>query len=334
MAGVIFSESSGLNDPLYGKYIHPINKLIRDGAAYNEQRSLLPVLFNIESSEHYGESVQSTTGMGSFKPKAEGGAAPITDMQSGYGKSFTHKEFVNSFFITRPMAMDCNVINLKQRPREFVNSYYETREIFGINLLTGAKASTVTFEGETFDTTCADGQPLFAASHPSKTGNTSSQCNIFSDAFSNTNLALAAAAMQNVKNDNGNVRAVTPDTIIIPNDGALKMAVIASINAKQDPETANNGYNINFGLWNLIILPQWDITGLSTKPWIIMSGEYNKSAIGSVWYDREMLNIISEVDTDTRNLKYNGYARWSAGFVNWRPFMLCGADGAANSLAS
>jgi hypothetical protein len=140
--------------------------------------------------------------------------------------------------------------------------------------------------------------------------------------------------MQNFKSDNGRSLAIVPDTIIIPNDGALKMAVYASINAKQDPDTANNGYNMNFGLWNLIVLPQWDITGFSTKPWMLMSSQYNKAAIGAVWYDRETLNIASEVDIKTRNLEYNGYARWSAGFLNWRPFMLCGSDNAANSLAS
>jgi hypothetical protein len=40
---------------------------------------------------------------------------------------------------------------------------------------------------------------------------------------------------------------LVPDTIIIPNDAMLKKEVFAAIGADKDPNTANNGFNFQFG---------------------------------------------------------------------------------------
>ena len=59
--------------------------------------------------------------------------------------------------------------------------------------------------------------------------------------------------MQDFRGDAGEVLDVVPQTIIIPNDYKLKMDVFAAIGADKDPDTSNNGFNFNFGRWNVII---------------------------------------------------------------------------------
>ena len=68
-------------------------------------------------------------------------------------------------------------------------------------------------------------------------------------------LSAAETAMQNFKDDNGFVLNIAPDTIIIPNDYTLKRDVFAAIGADKDPATANNGFNYQYGRWNVIVWP-------------------------------------------------------------------------------
>jgi hypothetical protein len=45
-----------------------------------------------------------------------------------------------------------------------------------------------------------------------------------------------------------------------------------------------------------------------------------------VFYNRVDLDVMNEIDTKTRNLEWSGYCRFSAGFNNWRAFILGGAQ--------
>ena len=47
----------------------------------------------------------------------------------------------------------------------------------------------------------------------------------------------------------------------------------------------------------------------------------------AVWYDRVKLETEAFVDRDTNAAVYNGYARWSAGFNNWRGMIMGGVTG-------
>ena len=123
-------------------------------------------------------------------------------------------------------------------------------------LLGGAVSGqgSVKFAGHTFDAKGADGKNLFAADHPSKVKG-AAQGNLWSDAFSEDALGMLEVKMQNTRGENNEILDVAPDTIIIPNVHALKKAVFSAIGAEQDPATANNGFNYQFGRWNVIVWP-------------------------------------------------------------------------------
>ncbi len=329
MANIIFSEGSNLNNSIFGKSQEPIKMFLEKRAEAFEAESIAKQIFSMQPSTHWAEKFTSMTAMDGFQPVGENGAYPVDGMQEGYSKTLENITWKNSFSISREMIDDAQLMNLKQKPQAFITSYYRTREQYAAALIGGAMGGTsIKFKGFTCDLKGADGKSLFAADHPSKVKG-AAQSNKFSDAFSATTLAAAETAMQNVKGDNGEILDVSPDTIIIPNDYALKQAVFAAIGADKSPDTANNAYNFIYGRWNVIVWPYLNAyVGANDTPWILFDSKYNTTYGGAVWLDRVKLEVKSEIAPNDAN-EWKGYARFVAGFNDWRSFLVCGINGAS-----
>ncbi len=318
---MIFTRNSNLNDSVFGASYEPICKVIESKAEAWKKEAPSRLIFNMEKSKHYAERMTGMTGMDGFKPVPNGGGAPKDMMQESYSKAFVHHTWKDSFELDKESIDDAVTINLKKKPQAFIDGFYRTRELFAATLLNGAIGNTsVAFKGSTFDTTAADGLSMFNTAHTSKLGY-GVQSNAFANPFSVDDLGLVATAMQNYKGDNDEKLAVKPDTIIIPNIATLKNAVFAAIGSDKDPDTANNGYNYQCGLWNVIINPYWDTT---SPYWIVMSSDYNKNYGGAVWFDRMELEVKASEDPDTWNMKWTGMARFTASFFDWRAFAVGG----------
>lgn len=335
MANIVFSEGSGLNDSIYGKVQAPVKMFIEKRGEAFEAKSVLPELFNMQKSTHFGEKLTSMTAMDGFKPVGEGGNYPVDGMQEGYDKFLEHMTWKDSFSLTEEIISDTKMMELRKKPFGFTSAYYRTREKFGAALFGGAisGASSIKFAGHTFDATCADGQSLFSKVHPAKVKG-SKQSNLFADAFSEDALAAAECAMQNFKGDNDELLDVSPSTIIIPNDYQLKKQVFAVIGADKDPNTANNGFNFLFGRWRVIVwnyLNQFITAG--TKPWLLMDKDYNEQYAGAVWFDREPLKVKSIIDETNDNNVWKGRARFTGGFNDWRAFCVGGVENGTQLIA-
>ena len=333
MANITFTEGSGLQDSIFGKSQAPIRMFLEKRGEAFEQASMIPELFNMGTSKHWGEKFTTMTAMDGFQPVGENGNYPVDGMQEGYDKFLEHMTWKNSFSLSREIVEDAKLMDLKKQPAGFVTSYYRTREKFAAALLGGAisKSTAVSFSGKSFDAKCADGKGLFATDHPSKLSK-GTQTNQFADAFSNDALAAMECAMQGFKGDNGEILDVTPATIIIPNEYSLKSAVFAAIGADKDPATANNGFNFNFGRWNVIVWPYLNqFIAANTKPWILLDKAYNDEYGSAVWLDRVQLEVRSELASNDANL-WKGYARFIAGFNDWRGFAVGGVAGGSSLL--
>lgn len=327
--GIIFSEGSGVNDSIFGKCQTPIKIFMEKRTEAFEDQSVIGKIFSMQKSKSFAEKATGMTSMHGFSPVGEGGAYPKDEMQEGYGQTFEHETWKDSFAITSEMAEDSVLMNLKKRPAAFLNGYHRTRELFGAALVASAIKgnSTVSMRGKSFKTTSNDGLSLFNTAHTSITGECANQSNMFTNAFSADNLGKVESAMQNIKDDNGNILSIAPDTIIIPNEASLKKDVFAAIGADKDPATANNGFNYMFGRWTVIVWPylnQFITSG--TKPWILMASQYNEDYGGALWFDRRELTMKSIIDENTDDNVWKGNARWSAGFNDWRAFAVGGAS--------
>lgn len=328
---MIFSKSSGLNDSIYGKSEAPIKAFLESNVKSYEEMSTIKKIFKMVESENYGEKYTGLTGLASgFQPVGEGGAYPTDERQEGYAKFLENITWKDSFQVTEEMIEDAKVLDLnKIGARGFIDQFYLTREKYGAQLLVGAVAgTTTTFRGITMDCTSADAVALFSTSHPSKTGNTAVQSNKFAGAFDVDVLGKIETKMQNFTDDNGEVLNIAPNTIIIPNDATLKKSVFAAIGADKDPATANNGFNYEFGRWNIIVSPYLNGLISSDKPFFILDKNYNDNYNGLLFLDRIPLTVKSWIDDNTDNNVWSGRARFVCGANDWRCIAVGGVTGA------
>jgi hypothetical protein len=334
MANIIFSEASGVNDSIVGKSQAPIRQFIEKRGEAFEQESVAKALFKVEKSTHFGEKFTSLTAMDGFQVAGENGAYPTDGMEEGYSKVMESVEWKDSFSISKKIIEDSQMMELRKKPAAFVTAYYRTREKFAAALLGSAVQgnSSVKFAGGKFDLKASDGQNLFYASHPSKVkGGT--QCNLWSDAFSDDALGMLETKMQNTRGDNGEILDVAPDTILIPNIHSLKKAVFAAIGADKEPTTANNAFNYQYGRWSVIIWPYLNqfITA-GSSPWALIDPTYNENYGGAVWNDRVPLTITPDVDKNTDAAIWRGRSRFNATGNDWR-FIAVGGIASGTTLS-
>ena len=337
MANITFSENSNVNNSIYGKSQAPIRMMIEKRGEAFEAESIAKQVFKTEKSTHWAEKFTSMTAMDGFEPVGENGAYPTDGQEEGPSKVLEHMTWKDSFSLSREIIDDAKMMDLRKKPAAFVTGYYRTREKFAAAMLGGAISGNgnVSFRGRKFDAKAADGQNLFYASHPAKIKG-ATQSNLFSDAFDEDTLGMLETRMQNFHGENGEILDVAPDTILIPNVHSLKKAVFAAIGADKDPATANNGFNYQFGRWNIIVWPYLNqyvtLTGTAI-PWVLLDSKYNKEYGTLVWLDRVALDVRSTLDENTDANVWRGYARFTAGFNDWRGIAVAGVDG-AGSLSS
>ena len=338
MANITFSEGSGLQDSIFGKSQAPIRMFIESRGEAFEAQSIIKELFSMEKSTHWGEKFASMTSMEGFKPVGENGSHPIDGMQEGFSKFLENMTWKNSFSISREIMEDSKLMDLRKQPAAFTTSYYRTRERYGAALFGAAIQGNTkaTFGGKIFDVTTADGKALFATDHPSAIkANKATQSNKFADEFSVEALGAMETAMQDFRGDNGEILDVAPDTIVIANDYELKEAVFSSLGADKDPATSNNAFNYQYGRWNIIIWPYLkEFLGSVTSPWILLDSRYSKEYGGAVWLDRTNLEVRSTLDEDTNANVWRGYARFVAGFNDWRFAAVGGITGGTQLISA
>ena len=325
---VTFSKHGGLNDEAWKVIDTELSMVIQDtDTEKNKDDELVKSLFNVKSSKKFGEKQGSMTEFGNFVEVSEGDNAIQDDIQMGFSKLIEHVQFLKGFTCTREAKDDGNIDMMKQAAANFVRAYKRSRAQFASDCLT-SEGATFLYGGKSYDKTTGDGKGLFATDHPGKRTGVGTQSNVFTDAFGTdaTVLYKLANVGRNFKNQSGNVMGYTFDTIVIPgNAPALEDTVKKIIHSHQVVGSNYNDINTQEGIWKLIVDHRWTAAA-GTAPYIIMSSEANKELNAGVFYDRVALDIANEVDINSRNLKWSGYARWSAGFYDWRAFILGGAQ--------
>lgn len=317
------SIGSGLNGTIYGDCQVPLKAFLESRGEAFQRESLLPYLYRMEKSRHWAERYSSETAMGDFEPVGEGGDYPKTGFEDGYFRDIVNMTFKQSFSVTKELVEDCLLGTMKQRANKLVTAYGRTREKFGRILYAGGLyGTTVSYKGKTFACGSADGQALFSKTHPNKV-NGAKQTNLYKGTFTNTLLGKIETEMQNIKGDNGELLGVAPDTIWIPNDGALKDAVFSAVGADKEPTSGNNAFNCQFGRWNIIVDPYLtaalaDMGKSSEKPFFLLDSKFIELNDGPIFQDRVPLEVKSIIDTNNDNNVWQGRARFGAGFVDWR----------------
>lgn len=131
---IIFSESSGLNDSIYGKCQAAIRMFLEKRGEEFEQNSVLKNLFFMGKSGNYADMMTTMTAMSGFEPVGENGAYPLDGMQEGYQKLLKYQTWKDSFSVSKEMMEDGKLMDMRKQPAAFMTSYNRTRELFGAAL--------------------------------------------------------------------------------------------------------------------------------------------------------------------------------------------------------
>ena len=335
MADIVYSSMIERNEPMFGKFVHPIKALIEsESNACEKRKTILDVLFNVEKSNRYAETVMGESDFDTFQAKEEGGDPDKDTVAKTFDKTIEHIEFSKEFEITRKMADDAKFgigANIKNKPRKMVRAYYKTRVKLAAEALIHGTQSSMMFNGASVDLTTGDKLPLFHKAHPyaleKMSGKTQSNYfygDVFSDNDSKaleTALATLAVKLRNFKDENGDTLGYVADTLIIPcNRPALEMAAKAICGSERSTGSNHNDINTQYGNWTLVVLDGWET---SDDRFMVMSSEANENLLGNMFYNRVKLDITSDVDKHTRNMFWNAYCRMGVGFTTWKHMALC-----------
>ena len=309
--------------------------IVEEDANKSQYDAIVKALANEKKSNRFGEKGTTIGGLDHFDVKAESANAAEDTLEEGYDKIIHHYAFAKSVVISKELADDNNVDLMSVRARSLVKSYKRTRAQYITDVITksvmtssAAYNTTMTFGTQTgIDITAPDGMSLFHNAHPLHSDPSETQSNIYTNAFGSNSqmLNILSNKMRNFTDENGNVLGIISDTIVIPgNVPDLEDTIKKIIGSDGEVGTNYNDINTQRGKWTLVVDPLWTVSG-AAKPYIIMSSEANKELMGTMFYNRLGLDVKSEVKTESRNLLYNGFSRWSAGFYNWRHMIMGGA---------
>ncbi len=332
MANFVYSASSGLNDPMFGKYITPIKMLIENESnQWEKNRTSLKTLYNIEKSKNFAESVMGESDFNTFQAVEEGQGAENDSVQKTFDKTIYHVEFMKEFYITKKMADDSKIgwgTSVKSKVEGFTRAYYKTQIKLGAEALIQATNPHMMFNKAKVDLTTGDQLPLFHSAHTyfkpefkKKTqsnyyyGSLTSSADALEEA-----LAIGANNLRNVEDENGEAMGYTGDVIVIPcNRPKMEMMFKRVIGSERTAGSDFNDINTQYGNWTLVVLDGWRTTD---DRYMIMSSEANKYLHGNLFFNRMPLNIVSGVDDHTRNMYWNGYCRFGVGFSTWKHIAL------------
>lgn len=327
---IVYSKQITANEPMYGKFLHPIKALIEEESnSWKRKHTTMKALYNVETSHKYSETIMTQSTFSTFQKKGEGEKAAFDNVQKTFDNNIDHISFGKSFAITREMADDSQIgisSNIKNVTRGFVASYYRTQNALACKALAAATAASTTFNGETVKLTTGDGKPLFAKDHPyAKTAlSGKTQSNYFNATTDKTIEEILGALsnkVRNFKDENEECLSYVADVVIIPcNRPALETKVKAACGSERTTGSNNNDVNIQYGGWTVIVLEGWEP---DADELMVMSSEANRELSGNMFFNRVNLDIVNEVDSETRNFLWNGYCRFGCGFGTFKHIARC-----------
>lgn len=347
MGKFIYEQSSGFHNAAIGKLETPLKMVIEhESDLCRKKGGILEWLFNVERSKKFGETIVNQDEFGTFVHASEGAGAENDSTVETSRKFIEHIPFMKEFTITKQMLDDSNYgigADAKRRAELFVRAYHLTMHKIASQALANGKKTQMTFNKASVDLSTADGKALFAKDHKygkAEGHGEGTQSNLFGRnryASKHVSLSLAdvedllntgASRIRNMKDENGEVLGYVADTVVIPGNLPLLEKYLKQVlGSTHEASSANNGINIQFGNWNLVIIPDWQYeiaatAAEQTYPMIIMSSEANRNLMGNVFFNRIPLSIKNWEDGHTRNWIWNGYCRFGIGYGSYKHIAL------------
>lgn len=331
----IYAKKFRQLDATFGKFLTPIKMIIEhESDLLKKKGGICDLLFNVEKSNRFGETILLQDEFGTFTYTAEGNAADSDSIRNTQNKFIEHLQYMKEFTISAEMMEDANfgiAAEAKRRAENFVRAYYRTINTLCEKALGSATLTVLNHSKASIDLSTPDGAPLFSCEHrygPLDMGQ--AQSNLFCgdvfyrgtdtrvpsvEAFEEA-LATLSVKLRNLLDENGDPLGYTADTIILPGNKPIAEMIAKKVcGSPLSPGTDTNSINLNYGGWNIFVLPHW--TPEDNRV-IIMSSEANKVLGGNMFYNRVPLTISNWIDHHTGNHVFTGRCRFGIGFGSYK----------------
>jgi len=272
---------------------------------YEELLAQSPVnqLFNVIDSTKANEYFLGAGGFGDWLEYE--GAIEYDDFEQLYRTTLTHKEYVRGFKVERKLVDDDQYNIIQERPRALAMAAARTREKHAASVFNNAFSTS--YQG-------GDEKPLCEISgHPYSPSNASTQTNEAATALTYDNVITIFRAMQEFKDDRGELVSVSPDTLLVPPELAQTAKEIL-LTTQNKPNTADTVVNyVNTFLRDVIV---WHYLTDANAWFLIDSGLAKRHLL---WVDRVGMEFALDPTSNFRlEARYRGYMRYSYGWSDWR----------------
>lgn len=280
----------------------------------DKKKDYIPMMFSVESSDKAMESIEGIGGEGLLKPWTESSnQVYYSDMNELWQKYYTHIKYSGGRQIDRDFIDDLKLTAIKDRIISLADATYKTQQMQGVEDFKNAfVTSTATrYNGTVYSAAGPDGVALCSTAHPYSPDNaTDVQSNAGTSSLSIDSWDATTVAMQEWVDDQGNLMAAMPDTLIVAPYNRRKALQIAGINGKGEglePGSADNNINIYEGEINVIVNP------FLTNRYAWFAADSSRMRRFHKWFNRRKPENGSITDFDTETLKYKTIGRWSYG---------------------
>lgn len=215
----------------YGTTMLPlVNKVIMD--RYRDYPPFYNKVMEVDSTTRSAEQVSSITGIGLFRPVAEGAGVTYDKPVQGLTKNYTYADFALAFLVTHQMIRHDKWKIIKGMADSLVRSNRESIEVQAASIFNGAFSTTMLPTGKT----------LIATDHPRlKAGGVRSNKLVAAD-LNGTSLQGAMTLFESQTDDAGIPKMVPYSFLHIPKE--LRFKANRLVQSSDDPETANRSTNV------------------------------------------------------------------------------------------
>lgn len=277
------------------------------GLNYDEFPDIYTEIFDRVDGELATERLIEATGFGLARTKTE--SAPITydSDGEGYATLATPNVIALGYQVTREELED-NLYSEVSLPRaeSLAFSMHTTIELIHANIFVNGFSGSYLY---------GDGQPLFSASHPTKSG-TQSNLGTTSADLSEASLEDMIKRIYLAQNSRGLQISLMPRRLIL--SAADMFNATRILESQLRTSTANNDIN---AIKQMGLIPEGAIVnpylGIeTTQAWFLQTSIQKNKGLVSIW--RRDPELEKDNDFDTENLKAKSTARFIPTVGDWR----------------
>lgn len=280
--------------------------------ANGRRASVIPELFRVPTSDRAFEEHVGVGVMSSDWEFEKTGRVSYDDVNKGFVKRWTHREFAKGFIVTRKMLDDNLFPQILDQATSLGDAAFRHREKSAATVFINAFSAVTdqtTLDAYGFPIGGPDSVALCSTAHPYNESDTSTQSNEGTEALTEDGLSAVRQAHMALTDDRGDILGIMPDMVLIPPE--LEDTAIKAGMSPMEPDTGNNAINPQMGRFRYVV---WHYL-TDANAWFMIDSARMKQDL--IWYERIPLEYGAEGDFDTFQAKFRAYMRYSRG---WRDF--------------